>query len=76
MKRYKLLKSECAKTWLFNVHIDSGFLRAGFACFLPGHESEVAIVVDGVEHKAVLPSKIVNNVLPIRIVNARLCLLK
>jgi hypothetical protein len=75
MKRYKLLKSECSKAWFFNVSIEGNFLKAGFACFLPGNNLDIIVSCDGAQLQAALPSKVINNVLPVRVVNARLCLL-
>jgi hypothetical protein len=71
----KVLKSFCEKAWLFDARQDEDFLTAGFACFVPGCDSEVEMEVNGQKRAMMIPAKAINSPLPLRMVNARLSLL-
>jgi hypothetical protein len=71
----KFLKSSCQKAWLFDIKQEANVLRAGFACFLAGCESEISFLIKEQEVVALVPSKAANTVLATRIINARLPIL-
>jgi hypothetical protein len=75
MKRQKVLKSSCAKAWLFDVAEEEDFLLAGFACYVPGCASETEVEINGTKRMVMTPSRAVNSPMPLRIANARLSLL-
>lgn len=71
----KVVKSTCNQAWLFDVKEDDGFLLAGLACFVPGCGHEVEISLKSGMRAMMTPTKAIDSLLPIRIVNARLSLL-
>lgn len=75
MKRHRLIKSQDEKTWLFDTEQEDDLLVAGFACFAPHCESEVAMEIGGEVETVLLPARVVGSPVPMRMANARLFVL-
>lgn len=70
----KTLKSCCGNIWLFDVEIDDISIRAGLACFLTSCPATAQFVLNGSNVKVGLPLQAIDNVVPMRVANARLFL--
>lgn len=71
----KLIKSKCEKAWLFDCKVDDNWLTAGFACFLSECSDAVSVLIKDRQLTVEVPMKAVNNLVPTRIINARLAVL-
>lgn len=72
---FKVLKSDEDSVWLFNATVDEDAINAGLACFTPHCPSEVRIKIENTQRTAIVPSKAMGSVVPMRILGARLSLL-
>lgn len=70
----KLLKSECGKAWLFDARMEGKFVNAGLACFLAGCGVEIELSFKGKRIKALVPLKVIDSAVPVRVANARLAM--
>lgn len=71
----KMLKSDCEKAWLFDCKMRDEWLEAGLACFLPSSPGSVVFSIGSRQCNAAVPSRAVDKLGAVRIVNARLPLL-
>jgi hypothetical protein len=75
IQKYKLLKSEDEKAWLFDAERENDLIVAGFACFAPHCQSEFSMEIGGLMETIVAPSRASGSPVPMRMSNARLFVL-
>jgi hypothetical protein len=75
IQKYKMLKSEDEKAWLFDAERENDLIVAGFACFAPYCQSEFSMEIGGLMETVVAPSRAPGSPVPMRMSNARLFVL-
>lgn len=71
----KLLKSKCGRAWLFDAKRESDILIVGFACFLAQCPMQITVSMGTENWEVMLPAKVIDSPVPVRIINARLSVL-